>query len=122
MIQAETYLDVADNSGAKTVMCFRVLGGATRKYAGIGDEVICSVKTADPNGAVKKGEKVLGVVVRTRKPLLRSDGTSVVFDHNAVVLVDKEKNPRGTRIFGPVARELRARGYTRIVSLAIEVV
>ena len=122
MIQAQTILSVADNTGAKSVMCFKVLGGSGKKYASIGDEVICSVKTAEPNGAVKKGEKIRGVIVRTSHNLNRPDGSSIKFDTNSLVIVDQEKNPRGTRIFGPVARELRAKGYSKIVSLAVEVV
>lgn len=122
MIMQQTMLDVADNSGAKTAMCFRVLGGATKRYATLGDQVMCAVKSADANGTVKKGEKVLGVVVRTKHAVKRTDGSWVRFDNNSLVIIDKEKNPRGTRIFGPVARELRARGYARILSLAAEVV
>lgn len=122
MIQAQTILSVADNTGAKSVMCFKVLGGSGKKYASIGDEVICSVKSAEPNGSVKKGEKIRGVIVRTSHNLNRPDGSSIKFDTNSLVIVDEEKNPRGTRIFGPVARELRAKGYSKIVSLAVEVV
>jgi large subunit ribosomal protein L14 len=122
MIQAQTILSVADNTGAKSVMCFKVLGGSGKKYASIGDEVICSVKSAEPNGSVKKGEKIRGVIVRTSYNLNRPDGSSIKFDSNSLVIVDEEKNPRGTRIFGPVARELRAKGYSKIVSLAVEVV
>lgn len=122
MIQAQTILTVADNSGAKTVMCFKVLGGSGKRYASLGDEVICSVKTAEPNGNVKKGEKVRGVIVRTAKPVQRPDGSTIKFDTNSLVIVDTEKNPKGTRIFGPVARELRGAGYGKIVSLAVEVV
>lgn len=122
MIQAQTMLTVADNSGAKNVMCFKVLGGSGKQYASLGDEVICSVKSAEPNGSVKKGEKVRGVIVRTSKSVRRPDGTSIRFDSNSLVIVDTEKNPKGTRIFGPVARELRAKGYSKIVSLAVEVV
>ena len=122
MIQAQTVLDVADNSGAKSVMCFKVLGGSGRRFASLGDEVVCSVKGAEPNGAVKKGEIVKGVIVRTVKHFQRKDGSTVRFDSNAVVLVDKDKNPTGTRIFGPIARELRSKGYSKIISLAVEVV
>lgn len=122
MIQTQTLLTVADNSGAKSVMCFKVLGGSGKRYASIGDEVICSVKSAEPNGAVKKGEKVRGVVVRTVRSVQRPDGSSIRFDSNSLVIVDENKNPKGTRIFGPVARELRAKGYSKIVSLAVEVV
>jgi large subunit ribosomal protein L14 len=122
VIQTQTLLTVADNSGAKSVMCFKVLGGSGKRYASIGDEVICSVKSAEPNGAVKKGEKVRGVVVRTVRSVQRPDGSSIRFDSNSLVIVDENKNPKGTRIFGPVARELRAKGYSKIVSLAVEVV
>jgi large subunit ribosomal protein L14 len=122
MIQAQTILTVADNSGAKTVMCFKVLGGSGKRYASLGDEVICSVKSAEPNGNVKKGEKVRGVVVRTSKSVQRPDGSTIKFDTNSLVIVDEEKNPKGTRIFGPIARELRGAGYGKIVSLAVEVV
>jgi len=122
VIQAQTILDVADNSGAKSVMCFKVLGGSGRRYATLGDEVVCSVKSAEPNGSVKKGEIVKGVIVRTVKHFQRQDGSSVRFDSNAVVLVDKDKNPTGTRVFGPIARELRGKGYSKIISLAVEVV
>jgi len=122
MIQTQTIMSVADNSGAKSVMCFKVLGGSGKTSATIGDEVICSVKAVDPNGSVKKGDKIRGVIVRTKKAVQRPDGSSIRFDTNALVLVDEDKNPQGTRIFGPVARELRARGYSKIVSLAVEVV
>ncbi len=122
MIQTQTVLDVADNSGAKRVMCFKVLGGSGRRFASVGDEVVCSVKSAEPNGAVKKGEIIKGVIVRTIKQFQRKDGSAVRFDSNAVVLVDKDKNPTGTRIFGPIARELRSKGYSKIISLAVEVV
>ena len=122
MIQTQTLLTVADNSGAKVVMCFKVLGGSGKRYAGIGDEVICAVKSADPNGAIKKGEKVRGVIVRTLRSVSRPDGSSIRFDSNSLVIVDEDKNPKGTRIFGPIARELRAKGYSKIVSLAVEVV
>jgi large subunit ribosomal protein L14 len=122
MIQAQTILSVADNTGAKSVMCFKVLGGSGKRYATVGDEVICSVKSAEPNGAVKKGDKIRGVIVRTTHSLNRPDGSSIKFDGNSLVIVDQDKNPRGTRIFGPIARELRAKGYSKIVSLAVEVV
>jgi large subunit ribosomal protein L14 len=122
MIQAQTIMSVADNTGAKSVMCFKVLGGSGKVSATIGDEVICSVKSADPNGSVKKGEKIKGVIVRTTKAVKRPDGSSIRFDSNSLVIVDDDKNPKGTRIFGPVARELRAKGYAKIVSLAVEVV
>ncbi|MBF0243650.1 MAG: 50S ribosomal protein L14 [Planctomycetes bacterium] len=122
MIQAQTILNVTDNSGAKSVMCFKVLGGSRKRYATVGDEIICSVRAAEPNGAVKKGDKVRCVIVRSKKPVTRPDGTSIRFDSNSAVLILDDKNPRGTRIFGPVARELRAKGYSKIVSLALEVV
>jgi large subunit ribosomal protein L14 len=122
MIQMYTYLDVADNTGAKECMCIKVLGGTRRRYAGIGDVIIASVKKAIPGGEVKPGEVVRGVIVRCRKATRREDGSYVRFDSNALVLIDNEQNPRGTRIFGAVARELRERGFLRIVSLAAEVV
>ena len=122
MIQMYTYLDVADNTGAKECMCIKVLGGSKRRYAGIGDVIVASVKKAIPGGDVKPGDVVKGVVVRTRKAMRRDDGSYVRFDRNAVVLIDNEKNPRGTRVFGAVARELRERGFAKIVSLAAEVV
>jgi len=122
LIQPRSMLEVADNSGARTVMCIRVLGGSNRRYAGIGDMIVGVVKDASPNMTVKDGEIVFGVVVRTRKPLRRMDGSYVVFDDNAVVIVAKDKNPRGTRVFGPVARELREKEYMKIISLAPEVV
>ncbi len=121
MIQAQTILDVADNSGARRVMCFRVLGGSRRRYAYVGDIVICAVKDALPGAQVKKGEVVKAVVVRTRKEIRRKDGSYIRFDENAAVLINNQGNPRGTRIFGPVARELRDRNYMKIVSLALEV-
>lgn len=120
MIQQETYLNVADNSGARKLMCIRVLGG-NRRYAGVGDIIIAVVKDALPNMAVKKSDVVKAVVVRTRKALRRSSGMSIRFDDNAAVIVNNDGNPRGTRVFGPVARELRDKGYTKIVSLAPEV-
>jgi large subunit ribosomal protein L14 len=122
MIQMYTYLDVADNTGAKECMCIKVLGGSRRRYAGIGDVIIASVKKAIPGGDVKPGDVVQAVVVRTKKGARRDDGSYVRFDRNALVLIDKEKNPRGTRIFGAVARELREKGFAKIVSLAAEVV
>jgi large subunit ribosomal protein L14 len=118
-----TYLDVADNTGAKECMCIKVLGGTRRRYAGIGDVIIASVKKAIPGGEVKPGEVVRGVVVRTKKAQRRDDGSYVRFDRNAMVILSKEdENPRGTRIFGAVARELREKGFLKIVSLAAEVV
>lgn len=121
MIQQQTYLQVADNTGAKEIMCIRVLGGTGRKYANIGDVIVASVKKATPGGEVKKGEVVKAVVVRTVKGVRRGDGTYIHFDENAAVIIDADKNPVGTRIFGPVARELREKEYTRILSLAPEV-
>ncbi len=122
MIQAETRLKVADNSGAKTIECFKVLGGTRRRYAEIGDVIVASVKSAEPRGAVKKGEKVKAVIVRQTREYRRRDNSYIRFDENAAVIMDSEaKEPRGTRIFGPVARELREKGYTKIVSLAQEV-
>ncbi|MGE3856064.1 MAG: 50S ribosomal protein L14 [Dehalococcoidia bacterium] len=122
MIQQETRLKVADNSGAREILCIRVLGGTRRRYAGVGDLIVASVKEAQPNGNVKAGDVVRAVIVRTAQPVQRADGSVIRFDENAAVLVnDKEGNPRGTRIFGPVARELRDRRYMRIISLAPEV-
>ncbi|HEX9092675.1 MAG TPA: 50S ribosomal protein L14 [Coriobacteriia bacterium] len=121
MIQAETRLKVADNSGAKQVLCIKVLGGSKRRYAYVGDTIVATVKEAVPNGAVKKGEIVRAVVVRTTKEQRRPDGSYIKFDENAAVIIDLQGNPRGTRIFGPVARELRDRKYMKIVSLAPEV-
>ena len=122
MIQAQTRLDVADNTGAKVVCCFKVLGGTRRRYATLGDIVIGSVKKAAPGSEVREGDIVRGVVVRTRKSVRRADGSSVRFDRNALVIIDNDGNPRGTRIFGAVARELRQRRFMKIVSLAPEVV
>jgi len=122
MIMQYTYLDVADNTGAKEAMCIKVLGGTRRRYAGLGDVVIASIKKAIPGGDVKAGDVVKAVVVRTRKATRREDGSYVRFDRNALVLIDAEKNPKGTRIFGAVARELRSRGFGKIVALAAEVV
>ena len=122
MIQSETYLKVADNTGAKEIKCIRVLGGTCRKYANIGDVVVCSVRKAAPNGTVKKGEVVKAVIVRSVKGTSRVDGTYVRFDENAAVLIKDDNSPRGTRIFGPVARELRDSGFMKICSLAPETV
>lgn len=121
MIQAETRLKVADNSGAKDLLCIKVLGGSRRRYAGVGDIIVASVKAALPGANVKKKEVVRAVIVRTAKITKRPDGSSIRFDENAAVLIDKNGQPRGTRIFGPVARELRDTGYMKIVSLAPEV-
>jgi large subunit ribosomal protein L14 len=121
MIQMRTVLDVADNSGARKVQCIKVLGGSKRKYASIGDIIVVSVKEAIPNGKVKKGEVMKAVVVRTAKELGRADGTYIRFDNNSAVLIDNQKEPIGTRIFGPVARELRAKKFMKIISLAPEV-
>ncbi len=122
MIQMETKLDVADNTGAKTVACIKVLGGSKHRYANIGDIIVVSVKKAMPGGAVKQGDVCKGVVVRSKRGVRRDDGPYVKFDRNAVVLIDNDGNPRGTRIFGAVARELRAKNFMKIVSLASEVV
>ena len=121
MIQMESVLDVADNSGAKRVKCVKVLGGSKRKYASVGDIIVVSVKDAAPNGKVKKGQIARAVIVRTRKELRRIDGSYIRFDTNSAVLLTKDDEPIGTRIFGPVARELRGKGFTKIVSLAPEV-
>ena len=121
MIQQQSYLKVADNTGAKELMCIRVLGGSGRRYANIGDVVVASVKKAAPGGVVKKGDVVKAVVVRTAKGLRRNDGTYIRFDDNAAVIIREDKTPRGTRIFGPVARELREKDYLKILSLAPEV-
>ncbi len=121
MIQQETRLNVADNSGAKEVLCIRVLGGSKRRYASIGDKIVVSVKDSSPGGGIKKGAVSKAVVVRTKKEIRRKDGSYIRFDDNAVVLLNNADEPRGTRIFGPVARELRERDYMRIVSLAPEV-
>ena len=121
MIQQESRLKVADNTGARELLCIRVMGGHHRRYARVGDIIVGTVKAATPQGAVKKGEVVRAVVVRTKKPFGRNDGTYISFDENAAVLIDTGKNPRGTRIFGPVARELRDRNFMKIVSLAPEV-
>ncbi|NLO48921.1 MAG: 50S ribosomal protein L14 [Clostridiales bacterium] len=122
MIQQETHLKVADNTGAKEIKCIRVLGGSKRKYGNIGDVVVASVRKATPGGTVKKGEVVRAVIVRSAKGVRRADGTYVRFDENAAVLIKDDKNPRGTRIFGPVARELRDKNYMKILSLAPEVI
>ena len=122
MIQQESRLRVADNSGAREVLCIRVLGGSGRRYAYIGDEIVCTVKDAIPGGAVKRGEVVRAVVVRTKKERRRSDGTYIRFDENAAVLLDAQLEPAGTRVFGPVARELREKQYMKIISLAPEVI
>jgi len=121
MIQQETVLQVADNSGARSVACIRVLGGSGRRYAGVGDVIVGTVKDALPGGGVKKGEVVRAVVVRTAKERRRLDGSYIRFDDNAVVIINEQKNPRGTRIFGPVARELREKRFMKIISLAPEV-
>jgi len=121
VIQQQTYLKVADNTGAKELMCIRVLGGTRRRYAGIGDIIVASVKKATPGGVVKKGEVVRAVVVRTAYAVRRDDGTYIRFDDNAAVIIKEDKNPKGTRIFGPVARELRDKDYLKILSLAPEV-
>jgi len=121
MVQQETFLKVADNSGAKEIKCIRVLGGTGRRYGNIGDVIVCSVRKAIPGGQVKKGDVVRAVIVRTAKGIRRVDGSHVRFDENAAVLIRDDKNPRGTRIFGPVARELREKEYMKILSLAPEV-
>jgi large subunit ribosomal protein L14 len=122
VIQQESFLKVADNTGAKEIKCIRVLGGSGRKYGGVGDVIVASVRKAAPGGAVKKGKVVRAVIVRTAKGVRRTDGTYVRFDENAAVLIKEDKNPEGTRIFGPVARELRDKGYMKILSLAPEVI
>jgi large subunit ribosomal protein L14 len=122
MIQQESRLAVADNTGAREVMCIKVLGGTRRRYASIGDTIICSVKSVIPGSEIKKKAVVRAVIVRTKQPCRRADGSYIRFDSNAVVLIDKDSNPRGTRIFGAVARELRDKSFTKIVSLASEVV
>ena len=121
MIQQQSYLKVADNTGAKEIMCIRVLGGSGKRYANIGDVIVASVKKAAPGGVVKKGEVVKAVVVRTVSGVRREDGTYIRFDENAAVIIKEDKNPKGTRIFGPVARELREKDYLKILSLAPEV-
>ena len=122
MIQMESYLKVADNTGAKEIHCIRVLGGSRRKFGNIGDVIVASVRKAAPGGTVKKGEVVKAVIVRTKRGVRREDGTYVRFDENAAVIIKEDKNPRGTRIFGPVARELREKDYMKILSLAPEVI
>jgi large subunit ribosomal protein L14 len=121
VIQQETRVRVADNTGARELLCIRVMGGSHRRYARVGDIIVGTVKTATPQGAIKKGEVVRAVVVRTKKPQARDDGTQIAFDENAAVIIDQQRNPRGTRIFGPVARELREKNFMKIVSLAPEV-
>ncbi len=122
MIQTETRLDVADNTGAKEVMCIKVLGGTRRRFAGLGDVIVCSVKSVIPGSDIKKKAVVRAVIVRCKKSTRRPDGSSIKFDSNAVVIIDKDQNPRGTRIFGAVARELRDKNFMKIVSLANEVI
>ena len=122
MVQVQTRLNVADNTGAREVMCIKVLGGSWRKYGNIGDVIVASVKNATPGGVVKKGEVVKCVIVRTKKGVRRPDGSYIKFDENAAVLIRDDKNPRGTRIFGPVARELREKDFMKIISLAPEVI
>ncbi|MEG1181850.1 MAG: 50S ribosomal protein L14 [Oscillospiraceae bacterium] len=121
MVQMQTYLKVADNTGAKEIMCIRVLGGSRKRYANIGDVIVASVKKAAPGGSVKKGDVVKAVVVRSKKGARRDDGSYIRFDENAAVIIKEDKNPSGTRIFGPVARELREKDYLKILSLAPEV-
>jgi large subunit ribosomal protein L14 len=121
MVQMQTILDVADNSGAKKVMCIKVLGGSKRKYASLGDVIVVSIREAIPNAKVKKGDVARAVIVRTKKEVARKDGSYIRFDGNSAVLINKDNEPIGTRIFGPVARELRARKFTKIMSLALEV-
>lgn len=121
MIQQETVLDVADNSGAKKALCFKVLGGSKRRYAGVGDIIVCAIKEADPRGKIKKGEVHKAVIVRTRKGIRRDDGSILKFDSNSCVIISDKGEPVGTRIFGPVARELRAKNQMKIISLAPEV-
>ena len=122
MIQEESYLKVADNTGAKEIHCIRVLGGSKRKYGNIGDVIVASIRKAAPGGTVKKGEVVKAVIVRTKRGVRREDGSYVRFDENAAVIIKEDKNPKGTRIFGPVARELREKDYMKILSLAPEVI
>jgi large subunit ribosomal protein L14 len=121
MVQTETRLKVADNTGAKELLCIRVMGGSTRRYAGVGDIIVASVKDATPGGVVKKGDVVKAVVVRTKREIRRKDGSYIRFDENAAVIIKDDNNPKGTRIFGPVARELREKQFMKIVSLAPEV-
>lgn len=122
MIQQESQLKVVDNSGAKRVKCIKVLGGSRRRYAGVGDIIVCAVRDAEPDSQVKKGQVVKAVIVRTKSKIKGPDGSIIWFDNNCVVLIDEKSNPRGTRIFGPVARELRERGFMKICSLAPEVI
>jgi len=122
MIQPQTLLNVADNTGAKQIMCIRVLGGSKRKSGNIGDVIVASVKKALPNGTCKKGDVVMAVIVRSHKGIRRADGSHIKFDDNAAVIIDSQKQPRGTRIFGPIARELRDKDYMKIISLAPEVI
>jgi len=122
MIQEYSILKVADNTGARKVMCFRVLGGTGRRYASVGDIIVCSVRDSAPNGQLKKGDVTRAVVVRTKQPIRRKDGSYIRFDDNATVIIDAQKEPKGTRIFGPVARELREKQYMKIISLASEVI
>lgn len=122
MIQQESELEVADNTGAKRVKCFKVPGGSKRRYASVGDIIVCSVKSAAPNGSVKKGDVVKCVIVRTTKKIVRKDGSTLSFDKNSCVIIDANRNPKGSRIFGPVAREVRDRGFLKIASLAPEVI
>ena len=122
MIQQQSRLKVADNTGAKEIMCIRVLGGSTRKFGNIGDVIVASVKSAIPGGSVKKGDVVKAVIVRTTKGIKRADGSHIRFDENAAVIIDNQKQPKGTRIFGPIARELREKDYMKIISLAPEVI
>ena len=121
MVQMESYLKVADNTGAKELKCIRVLGGTRRRYASVGDVIVCSVRKAAPGGSVKKGDVVKAVIVRTHFGIQRPDGSSIKFDDNAAVIIDNQKQPKGTRIFGPIARELRDKDYMKIISLAPEV-
>lgn len=122
MIQQESELEVADNTGAKRVKCFKVPGGSKRRYASVGDIIVCSVQSAAPNGSVKKGDVVKCVIVRTTKKIVRKDGSTLSFDKNSCVIIDANRNPKGSRIFGPVAREVRDRGFLKIASLAPEVI
>ncbi|WP_201456589.1 50S ribosomal protein L14 [Chlamydia sp. 17-3921] len=122
MIQQETQLKVADNTGAKKVKCFKVLGGSRRRYATVGDIIVCSIREVEPDSSIKKGDVVKAVIVRTRRDILRKDGSSLRFDTNSCVIIDDKGNPKGTRIFGPVAREIRDRGFIKISSLAPEVI
>lgn len=122
MIQQESELEVADNTGAKRVCCFKVLGGSRRRYAAVGDVIVCSVKAASPDGSVKKGDVVKCVIVRQKNYIVRKDGSKLRFDTNSCVIIDDKQNPKGTRIFGPVAREVRDRGFLKITSLAPEVI